>query len=72
VALRVPGGQAGFGQAFSDLQATGHDVIEDGDALVIRGENSAVHTCPFLGIDPTGRRVRWVTSTCTGHAPTAG
>jgi len=51
--------QAGFGQAFSDLQATEHDVIEDGDALVIRGENSGVHTGPFLGVEPTGRRVSW-------------
>ena len=51
--------QAGFGQAFSDLQVTEHDVIEDGDALVIRGENSGVHTGPFLGVEPTGRRVSW-------------
>jgi hypothetical protein len=33
--------QAGFGQAFSGLQVTGHEVVEDGDALVIRGENTA-------------------------------
>ena len=51
--------QAGFGQAFSDLRATEYDVIEGGDALVIRGENSAVHTGWFLGIEPTGRRVSW-------------
>ena len=51
--------QAGFGQAFSDLHVTEHEVIEDGDALVIRGENSAVHTGRFLGIEPTGRRVSW-------------
>src|SRR5262245_26855248 len=51
--------QAGFGRAFSDLQATEHDVIEDGDALVIRGENSATHTGWFLGIEPTGSRVSW-------------
>ena len=51
--------QAGFGQAFSDLHVTEHEVIEDGDALVIRGENSGVHTGRFLGIEPTGRRVSW-------------
>src|SRR5215469_13354755 len=51
--------QAGFGRAFSELQITEHEVIEDGAALVIRGENSAVHTGPFLGIEPTGRRVSW-------------
>ena len=51
--------QAGFGQAFSGLQVTEHEVIEDGDALVIRGENSGTHTGWFLGIGPTGRRVSW-------------
>jgi len=51
--------QAGFGQAFSGLQVTEHEVIEDGDALVIRGENSGTHTGWFLGIEPTGRRVSW-------------
>jgi len=35
--------QAGFGQAFSGLQVTEHEVVEDGDALVIRGQNSGVH-----------------------------
>jgi hypothetical protein len=29
--------QAGFGQAFSHLRITEHEVVEDGDALVIRG-----------------------------------
>ena len=51
--------QAGFGQAFSGLQVAEHEVVEDGDALVIRGQNSAVHTGRFLGIEPTGRRVSW-------------
>jgi predicted ester cyclase len=32
------------------------EVVKDGDALVIRGQNSAVHTGRFLGIEPTGRR----------------
>jgi predicted ester cyclase len=52
--------QAGFGQAFSDLEVTEHEVVEDGgDALVIRGQSSAVHTGRFLGVEPTGRRVSW-------------
>jgi len=51
--------QAGFGQAFSGLQVTEHEVIEHGDVLVIRGETSGTHTGWFLGIDPTGRRVSW-------------
>jgi SnoaL-like polyketide cyclase len=45
------------GQA--NLQVTEHEVVEDGDALVIRGQNSAVHTGAFLGIGPTGGRVSW-------------
>jgi predicted ester cyclase len=44
-------------QAFSGLQITEHEVVEDGHALVIRGQNSAVRTGVFLGIDPVGRRV---------------
>ena len=44
---------------FSVLQVTEHEVVEDGDALVIRGQNSAVHSGRFLGIEPTGRRVSW-------------
>ena len=51
--------QAGFGQAFSHLRITEHEVVEDGDALVIRGENSGMNTGRFLGIEPTGRRVSW-------------
>ncbi len=51
--------QAGFGQAFSGLQVTEYEVIEDGDTLVIRGQNSAMHTGRFPGIEPTGRRVSW-------------
>ena len=35
------------------------DLVEDGDALVIRAENSGVHTGRFLGVEPTGRRVSW-------------
>jgi predicted ester cyclase len=51
--------QAGFGQAFSDLESSEHDLVEDGDALVVRGENRAVHTGRFLGVEPTGKRVSW-------------
>lgn len=51
--------QAGFGQAFSDLASTEHDLIEDGDTVMIRGENSGVHAGRFLSVEPTGRRVSW-------------
>lgn len=51
--------QAGFGRAFSDLRVVEHEFVEDGNALVIRGENTGVHTGPFLGVEPTGKRVSW-------------
>jgi predicted ester cyclase len=35
---------------------TVHDVIADGDRVVVRWTNSGVHTREFLGIPPTGRR----------------
>jgi predicted ester cyclase len=51
--------QAGFGQAFSDLASTEHELVEDGDTLVIRAENTGVHTGRFLDVEPTGKRVSW-------------
>jgi hypothetical protein len=58
-------GQAG-------LQVTEHEVVEDGSVLVIRGQNSAVQTGAFLGIEPTARRVAGSAWTCTGPEPMAG
>lgn len=51
--------RAGIGQAFSNRQATEHEVVDGGDAVVIRGEITAVHTGPFLGLAPTNRPARW-------------
>jgi predicted ester cyclase len=51
--------QAGFLAAFSDLAAVEHEVLEDATGLVIRGENTGTHTGPFLGVEPTGKQVRW-------------
>jgi predicted ester cyclase len=51
--------QAGVFRAFSDLQTVEHEALEDGDAVVIRGQNTAVHTGPFLGVPPTGKTVTW-------------
>ena len=67
---------AGSGQAFSRLQVTEHEVVEDeavedGDALVIRGQNGAVHTARVLGIEPAAR-LAGITWTCIGSAPKAG
>jgi predicted ester cyclase len=45
--------------AFSDLQFTDQDVIEDQDAVTIRTRNEDTHTGAFLGVPATGRRGAW-------------
>jgi hypothetical protein len=45
--------------------------VEDGDALVIRSQHSAVHTARVLGIEPAAR-LTGITWTCTSSAPNAG
>src|SRR5262249_21654039 len=50
---------AGIAQAFSNLQPEELDVIEQGNALVIRGKNTAVHSGRFLEVEATGKRVTW-------------
>lgn len=50
---------AGIARAFSGLNAEELDVLEKDDALVIRGRATATHSGPFLGIQPTGKRVAW-------------
>ena len=50
---------AGIGRAFSELSAEEIDVLEKDGTLVIRGRNTALHTGPFLGVPPTGKRVAW-------------
>lgn len=51
--------RAGVGQAFSDRHTAEREVVDGGDAVVIRGEITAVHTGPFLGIPATKRHARW-------------
>src|SRR5262249_5507 len=55
---------AGIAQAFSNLQPEELDAIEQGNALVIRGKNTAVHSGRFLGVEATGKRV-----TAAGQRP---
>ncbi len=43
--------------AFSDLQFTDQDVIEDQDTVTIRTRNE--RTCAFPGVPATGRRGAW-------------
>jgi predicted ester cyclase len=50
---------AGIARAFSELSSEELDVLEKNDTLVIRGRATAVHSGPFLGVAPTGKRVAW-------------
>ena len=45
--------------AFTDMSAAEEDVIESGDALVLRSVITAVHSGVFMGIPATGRTVRY-------------
>jgi predicted ester cyclase len=45
--------------AFSGITATEEDIIEAGDALVIRSVITATHSGEFMGIPATGRTVSY-------------
>ncbi len=42
---------------FPDTHATIHDVIAEGDKVVIRMSSEGTHQGPFMGMPPTGKRV---------------
>ncbi len=42
--------------AFSDQRWEVHDVIAEGDKVVLRSTHSGVHTGTYFGLAPTGRR----------------
>jgi predicted ester cyclase len=44
---------------FSDMTFTPREVVEGGQALLIRARVEATHTGEYLGIAPTGRRIAW-------------
>ena len=48
-----------FTDAFSNMVYDFEDVFGDGDLVVGRGVMHANHTGNFLGIAPTGKRLRW-------------
>ena len=48
-----------FQQAFSPLEARVDTVIADGDEVVARFTWSGTHIGPFMGLQPTGKRVVW-------------
>ena len=51
--------QENVASRLTDMAVTEHDVIEAGDALVIRGTFEVTHSGEFLGVPPTGRRVSY-------------
>jgi predicted ester cyclase len=48
-----------FRAAFPDFHLKIDDLIAEADRVVLRGTVTATHNGHFLGIPPTGRRVRW-------------
>ena len=49
----------GFIGALPDLHATEQDVVAAGDTVAVRYVVEATHEGNLLGLEPTGRRVRW-------------
>jgi steroid delta-isomerase-like uncharacterized protein len=50
---------AAYRIAFPDLTFQVEDVVGDGDVVAMRWSGGGTHTGPFLGINATGRRVRF-------------
>jgi predicted ester cyclase len=49
----------GFIGALPDLHATEQDAVAAGDTVAVRYVVEATHKGNLLGLEPTGRRVRW-------------
>ena len=49
----------GFIGALPDLHATEQDIVAAGDTVAVRYVVEATHEGNLLGLEPTGRRVRW-------------
>jgi len=45
--------------AFPDLHATIEDIIAEGDSVVGRMTCEGTHQGTFMGVPPTGKRVKW-------------
>ena len=46
-----------FGAPFSDIHHTIHDLIAEGDKVVVYGTTRATHTGTYFGKPPTGKQV---------------
>jgi predicted ester cyclase len=62
-----------FNAAFSDGYVVVEDEIAEGNKVVTRGYLSGTHTGPFLGVAPTGKRIKlpyidiWTIQDGKGH-----
>jgi predicted ester cyclase len=45
--------------SFPDFKFTVDDIIAEGDKVVARFSVSGTHKGPFMGVAPTGRKVKW-------------
>jgi steroid delta-isomerase-like uncharacterized protein len=46
--------------AFPDAQETPEELVAEGDHVVVRHRISGTHQAPFLGVQPSGKRVSFV------------
>jgi predicted ester cyclase len=51
--------QENIASRLTGMVPTEHDIVENGDMLVIRGSYEATHSGEFLGVPATGQRVSW-------------
>lgn len=49
----------GFATAFSDFNTTIDLLVAEGDHVVAYGVASGTHDGPFMGLPPTGNKLRW-------------
>lgn len=51
---------ADFKNAMPDARVTIHDIIAEGDKVVVRITETGTHIgAPFAGVPPTGKRITW-------------
>ena len=49
-----------FKNAMPDAKVTIHDMVAEGDKVVVRITETGMHTgAPFAGVPPTGKRITW-------------
>ena len=49
----------GFATAFSDFNTTIDLIIAEGDLVAVYGVASGTHDGPFMGLPPSGNKLRW-------------